>query len=123
MPAEQARFKPMAFAKAEEVEAQGRGLSELVDRFAVVERALAAVIEDVDEIVRALTEGAAAEEEASPSRDVDGEPEADYVEPTDAETPEEEAARLRMEAMTEFEQANESPELAPTDFNDFAGHD
>jgi hypothetical protein len=81
------------------------------DRMTIIERALAAVIDDFEELLESAG----------------GEPTADYPEESEGadgdwdleeqETPEEEAARLRAEARAEFEAGNESSPQ-PSDPND-----
>jgi hypothetical protein len=88
-------------------------------RVSVIERALESVIEDL-EILTGVAEPA-----DTPNGGIDTESKDDYgVEDAagidgDGESPEEEAARLRREAIAEFEQSNEAAPAA-ADFNDVA---
>lgn len=115
----------------DEVDTLGAGLSDVLARLSVFERALRAVIEDVDEIVAALSvpdndtgfeddlgpvpEAAAKEAWKSPALEkqefsdtpdfTDYRPESPEEPPE--ESPEEEAARLRAEAQAAVEDSNE----------------
>jgi hypothetical protein len=114
------------------LEQVGEVFAAIEARVSVIERALESVIEDV-EIIMGVAEQAP---EIAPDQGLDAEPNDGYGadgseyagDDTSAsngedhdETPEEEAARLRREAIAAFERENESEaaEAAP-DFNDVA---
>jgi hypothetical protein len=110
--------RPVAYARAEDLEAL---TDAFLARLAVVERAMQSMIEDLDAVIGVvdmMTESDAPEdqEEVEPEGERPG---VGYPELFDEpeESPAEEAARLRREAMEQAERENESEPL-PQDIND-----
>lgn len=131
MPLDKPRARPIAFARQEDVDALSEAVIAMQDRVAglearssVVERAVEAMLEDFDSLMEAL-QGGESEEDALDAESVirtAAEAALAATRPVDEEepeeTPEEEAARLRREAIAEFEASNEAAVPAAGDFND-----